>query len=326
MESEKYCLQWNNFQKNIASSFKYLRQDIEFADVSLVSADNQKIEAHKVIMSSASNFFRSILNGSKHSHPLIYMRGIKGKYLKSVVDFIYHGQVNIEQEDLNDFLQIAEDLELKGLTSVNSEPYDPPIVETKQKAPPSKPKITKAEENIDPHIVETKEKATKITKAEENIDTHIEDTKEKVTMSKPKITKEDKSINTVANQATVEQSPNDSMEIMPDEHMINLFDDSISTEAKFSVSFKDANPELDLMIASMLEYENGQWKCGKCGTTKKDKTRVKRHIETHIDGIYHPCGHCDKSLKTRNALQAHIYKNHSLIGKMEQVAIEQNYI
>ena len=44
------------------------------------------------------------------------MRGLKASQLTAVVDFIYHGEVNIHQEDLEGFLLLAEELELKGLT------------------------------------------------------------------------------------------------------------------------------------------------------------------------------------------------------------------
>ena len=77
MTAEKFCLQWNNFQKNIKSSFNELREDTEFTDVTLICKDKQKIEAHKVILSSASQFFKSVLSGINHSHPLIYLKGIK---------------------------------------------------------------------------------------------------------------------------------------------------------------------------------------------------------------------------------------------------------
>ena len=47
---------------------------------------------------------------------MIYMRGLKSKDLNAVVDFIYHGEANIYQEDLEGFLALAEELQLKGLT------------------------------------------------------------------------------------------------------------------------------------------------------------------------------------------------------------------
>ena len=45
------------------------------------------------------------------------MRGIKTTDLVAIVDFIYHGEANIIQEDLEGFLALAEELQLKGLTS-----------------------------------------------------------------------------------------------------------------------------------------------------------------------------------------------------------------
>ena len=109
-------LKWNEFSENVSGSFKELKQDKEFCDVTLASEGDQQIEAHKVILAASSPFFKNMLKRNKHSHPLIYMRGIKANDLTSIVDFIYHGEVNINQDNLNDFLAIAEELQLKGLT------------------------------------------------------------------------------------------------------------------------------------------------------------------------------------------------------------------
>ena len=43
------------------------------------------------------------------------MRGLKSKDLEAVVDFLYHGETNVLQEDLDSFLALAEELKLKGL-------------------------------------------------------------------------------------------------------------------------------------------------------------------------------------------------------------------
>ena len=85
--SEKLCLKWNDFQENLNSAFGVLRNDDEFADVTLVSEDGTQIETHKVILVSSSPFFTEILKKNKHPHPLIYMRGIKSDELVSIVDF-----------------------------------------------------------------------------------------------------------------------------------------------------------------------------------------------------------------------------------------------
>ena len=120
--TEKFCLKWNDFQKNISSSFKEIRED--FCDVTLAGEGNQKILAHKVILAASSSFFRDILKENQHPHPLLYMKGIKGVHLASIVDFMYHGEVDIVQEDLNDFLVVADELQLKGLIGKEPEPND----------------------------------------------------------------------------------------------------------------------------------------------------------------------------------------------------------
>ena len=43
------------------------------------------------------------------------MRGLKFEDLVAIVDFLYYGEANIYQENLDTFLNIAEELDLKGL-------------------------------------------------------------------------------------------------------------------------------------------------------------------------------------------------------------------
>ncbi len=126
--SEQFCLKWNDFSHNVNTAFKELRDNTDFTDVTLVSEGKQQIAAHRVILSASSHVFWDMLRQNQHSHPFIYMRGIKAKVLASIVDFIYHGEVNIQQEELNDFMAIAEELELEGLTGASS--MDQDFVET----------------------------------------------------------------------------------------------------------------------------------------------------------------------------------------------------
>ena len=112
---EKLCLQWNDFRENVSSAFGDLREDKEFTDVTLACEDGQQVEAHKLVLSSASPFFLNLLKRNKHPHPLVYMRGLKHEDLVSIKDFLYHGEVNIHQENLDSFLGLADELKLKGL-------------------------------------------------------------------------------------------------------------------------------------------------------------------------------------------------------------------
>jgi len=114
--AEKLCLKWNDFQENTNTAFRSLRNDTNFSDITLVSEDGQQLEAHKVILAVFSPFFNTMLKRNKHPHPLIYMRGMKSEDLVAIVDFLYYGEANVYQENIDSFLAIAEELNLKGLT------------------------------------------------------------------------------------------------------------------------------------------------------------------------------------------------------------------
>jgi len=114
--SEKLCLKWNDFQDNTKTAFGSLRDDNDFSDITLACEDGQQVEAHKVILAASSPFFHTMLRRNKHPHPLIYMRGVKSEDLVAIVDFLYYGEANVYQENIDAFLAIAEELKLKGLT------------------------------------------------------------------------------------------------------------------------------------------------------------------------------------------------------------------
>ena len=126
--SETFCLRWNEFEGNVSRSFSSIRSDNQFFDCTLTTDDDNdeeysdNLRAHKVILSACSQFFKNILTKesmSVHPNPLIYLKGISAKELKSVLDFMYHGEVNVAKDELDKFLEAANILKIKGLTARN---------------------------------------------------------------------------------------------------------------------------------------------------------------------------------------------------------------
>ena len=115
-DSENFCLKWNDFVDNVTTSFAQLRTDKDFSDVTLVSGDGHQIKAHRLALASGSLVFKGLLSQNSAANPVIFLRGVKSGELNSIVDFLYLGETNIHQDDLNEFLALAEDLQLKGLT------------------------------------------------------------------------------------------------------------------------------------------------------------------------------------------------------------------
>ena len=121
--SEKVCLKWNDYRENVITAFGNLRDDNNFADVTLACEDGQQVEAHKVILAASSPLFKILLGRNKHPHPLIYMRGMNSTNLLAILDFLYRGEANIFQDDLDSFLAIAEELQLKGMMGNSEERF-----------------------------------------------------------------------------------------------------------------------------------------------------------------------------------------------------------
>merc|ERR1712126_232539 len=120
MNSEKFSLKWNDFQTNISKSFSELRKEEDFFDVTLISDDESKLSAHKVVLASCSSFFKSILRATTTSNPIIYLSGVTSQNLGFMLDYMYQGEVEIFQEDLDDFLTVAQKLKIQGLISDSS--------------------------------------------------------------------------------------------------------------------------------------------------------------------------------------------------------------
>ena len=74
-----------------------------------------------MILSACSPFFKKLLKTHPHPQPLIFMRGMKSRDLTAIVDFIYLGESNVFQDQLDSFLALAEELQLKGLDGSSEE-------------------------------------------------------------------------------------------------------------------------------------------------------------------------------------------------------------
>ena len=119
--SAKFSLRWNDFQDKVSQNFSLLRSEEEFFDVSMVSDDQKMMLAHKLVLSASSPYFKHILTNNKHSHPLLCLDGVSSGELQFVLDYIYHGEVQIHEEQLDRFLEVAKKLKLEGLTNEDGE-------------------------------------------------------------------------------------------------------------------------------------------------------------------------------------------------------------
>ena len=112
----EYRLRWESFQTWTKESMKDLYQDNDYTDVTLITEDHQVFKSHRIILSSSSDFFNEILRKMKSFQgQTLYLKEIQGNILSLLLNFIYLGEVTVNQELIRDFLSTAVDLKIKGI-------------------------------------------------------------------------------------------------------------------------------------------------------------------------------------------------------------------
>jgi len=334
--SEKFCLRWNDFETNISVAFRELREEKDFFDVTLACDDSQ-IQAHKVILSACSPFFRNVLRKNPHQHPLLYLKGVKYKELLAVLNFMYMGEVNVAQEELNSFLAVAEDLRVKGLTQNNSDSSSDskPKAEPKQSArsrdpperessgpPPKRPRPVAAPAPPPPS-------ARQSTFEDDDIQEVVpvkSEPREPVTPSSTALTSTSQSEyhqdnNIVVDQAegavALEESYQDesydygNYEEGYDDGSGGMIDPNTGMPLAAGA---DGNKDLDYEIRQKLwKSEDRMFHCRDCSYETGYYTTMVNHIESkHLVTAGFVCNICQKFCPTRNALKSHTTKQHKI--------------
>ena len=321
MNSEKLCLKWNDFKENAAESFKDLKED--FCDVTLASEGNQQIKAHRVILAAASPLFQDMLRNNKHSHPFLYMREINAKHLLNIVTFMYHGEVDIFQEDLVDFLSLAEELEVKGLAG-----SDHPPEEKTQIKKTSERNTNNTQPSIAPLLLQDNKQALKEISKTKIEEICSDDYKIKAAANVSIDETEELEVRGLAgsdhppeknkqillfqdNKHTRKEiSKTKKEEICSDDYKIKAADMvSIDQTEKYSASGIENITE---KIDSLIEKRNGIWTCKECGKTLARNTsfEIAKHAEIHIEGVSYTCNQCGFVARSRNNITNHVSRKH----------------
>merc|ERR1719318_2455492 len=111
MEQSTVKLNCNSLNMNFLSSLSGHFNENTFSDVTLVSDDQIQFHAHKFVLSACSPVLKDLLVSNIHPHPLLYLRGVSHKQLKSLIKLMYFGEASLNQEfsDKNMFLENSSD-------------------------------------------------------------------------------------------------------------------------------------------------------------------------------------------------------------------------
>lgn len=114
-----FSLRWNNYINHITYAFESLRSHEDLVDVTLC-CEGRKIRAHKILLSACSTYFKDVFKENPCQHPVIIFKNVKYDDLLAIIEFMYQGEVNVQQESLSSFLNTAEMLAVQGLTDTTN--------------------------------------------------------------------------------------------------------------------------------------------------------------------------------------------------------------
>ncbi|XP_015602678.1 broad-complex core protein isoforms 1/2/3/4/5 isoform X2 [Cephus cinctus] len=115
-DRQQFCVSWNSHQSNMHNAFPKLLSSEQFVDVTL-ACDGGSIKCHKVVLSACSDYLERLLLEIPCTHPIIFLRDMRMWELQALVEFMYRGEVYVEQQQLGKLMQAAEVLQIRGLSS-----------------------------------------------------------------------------------------------------------------------------------------------------------------------------------------------------------------
>ena len=101
-DDQQFCLRWNDFQTNMVASFKHLRDEKSFCDVT-IATEGQHTKAHKMILCACSPYFKNLLEQNPAKHPIIILKDVPFQHLTAILEFMYAGEVNVAQVNIMKF-------------------------------------------------------------------------------------------------------------------------------------------------------------------------------------------------------------------------------
>ncbi|XP_046662870.1 uncharacterized protein LOC124355758 [Homalodisca vitripennis] len=112
----QYLVHWDGYQANLQAAFERQFLSESFVDVTL-AVESGLIKCHKVVLCAASSYFQQLLSQHSCPHPIIFMRDMQYWEVIALVDFMYRGEVSVEEDKLEALMRAAQTLQVHGLSS-----------------------------------------------------------------------------------------------------------------------------------------------------------------------------------------------------------------
>ena len=109
------------FCVELARRLNMLRTQDHLCDITLMTQDDKEFKAHRNVLSAASPFFCKLLQSDmkENREGIVRFEEISGAVMEDVLEFIYTGSVEVNQENSEDLIAAANYFLIPGLKTVS---------------------------------------------------------------------------------------------------------------------------------------------------------------------------------------------------------------
>ncbi|KAK8748050.1 hypothetical protein OTU49_016288 [Cherax quadricarinatus] len=112
---------WNDHMQHVSKILTLQRLEEHFCDVTLVTEDGFVMKAHQAILASTSAYFQRVLSEvTSDQYPMIVLRGASFREMSCLLDYMYQGNTQVDHSLMERVLEVADMLEVKGLSRIRS--------------------------------------------------------------------------------------------------------------------------------------------------------------------------------------------------------------
>ena len=336
MEQAKVSLEFGNY--GFLQNLRGVMFEKDFCDVTLISDDQKILKSHKLVLSACSAIFKTIIQNSNHSYPVIYLRGIKYAEINAILTFLYNGEALISKSNLQIFLKVVEDLKIKDLV------YDSELMETCSTNEGDVTSDDNAVVDQPTHLDNAdnlKEKPT--VDVQERLKT-FSTTEEKILEAFLKEREDQVKDVIVCDICDFKLGSDEEFKVHKNSvHlMCDICDKIYATyqcvkvhkksqhemkEKPFRFECKNcdykSNSKEKLRIHCEAIHQNVQYECDICHKVSNDPSNARRHKRIMHSSVRYPCSECDYRGSTSENLKQHI-KSHNRTEREHNFTITEN--
>ena len=271
MQEDNYQIQWTEYSDHFQNSLHSMLISNELTDVTLVCDDKKVLKAHKLVLSTCSSVFRTIIQSMPGNNSLIYLRGIHHQDMESILQYMYIGGAEVKKEKLDDFLKLATNLELAYFNKLD------------------------LEKSRNENVVDVHEPYNEISENPFESFFNVQEYNESLESQpnyKPVIC------------SLCDYQAENHVLLRAHQKSEHEIDNNICNVCDFQASSPGG------LKRHLVSVHSQKYECEKCSYSTKDGQNLKRHIKIVHEKIKYSCSQCSHKASTTSHLKSHMLNKH----------------